>query len=118
MTGARPFGRLVHDQQPGLEQQGAADRQHLLLAARELAAAILLALGQARKELIDARDGPRPSAARALRQAQMLVDRERGPDPPSLRHVADAEIGDPVGRQAQYVLAGEAGWRPRRAPGR
>jgi hypothetical protein len=24
-----------------------------------------------------------------------------------LRHIADTEIGDPVGRQAQYVLAGE-----------
>ena len=51
--------------------------------------------------------GPRPPAARPLRQAQMLVDRERGPDAPALRHVADAEIGDPVGRQAQYVLAAE-----------
>ena len=72
----QPFGRLIHDQEPGIEQQRAADRQHLLLAARELAAAVPAALGQAREKLIDARHRPRPLGARPLHQAQMLVDRE------------------------------------------
>ena len=34
------FGRLVHDQEPRIEQQ-AADRQHLLFTAGELRAAIV-----------------------------------------------------------------------------
>ena len=40
------FGRLVHDQQARIGQQRAADRQHLLLAAGELGAAVAAALGQ------------------------------------------------------------------------
>src|SRR5260221_7609662 len=51
--------RLVEDEQLGVEQQGAADRQHLLLAARELAATIAAALGEAREKPVDARPGPR-----------------------------------------------------------
>jgi hypothetical protein len=49
----------------GIEHQRAADGQHLLLAARELVAEVALALGQARKQLVDAlpastgRGGPR-----------------------------------------------------------
>jgi hypothetical protein len=50
------FGGLVHHQQARLEQQRAADGQHLLLAARELRAAVALALGQAREHGVDAVD--------------------------------------------------------------
>ena len=56
-----PLGRLVHDQELRIGEQRAGDREHLLLAAGELAAAIVLALGQPRKGLVDALD--RPGAA-------------------------------------------------------
>ena len=55
------LGRLVHHQQLRVGQQRARNRQHLLLAAGKLAAAIVLALGEAREGLIDALD--RPGAA-------------------------------------------------------
>ena len=45
----QPFGRLVEDQQQRIGQQRAADREHLLLAARELLAAVAEPLGQARE---------------------------------------------------------------------
>src|SRR5574337_130397 len=41
--------RLVEHKEPWIEQERARDRQHLLLAARELAALVGLALGEARK---------------------------------------------------------------------
>ena len=70
--GRQPFGRLVHDQQLRIGQQRARDRQHLLLAAGELAAAIVLALGQARERVVDALDRPRaaPHAARSCADAR------------------------------------------------
>ena len=46
----QPERRLVEQQQPRPAHQRAADRQHLLLAARERAAALLPALAQARKQ--------------------------------------------------------------------
>src|SRR6266851_3435283 len=42
------FGGLVEDQELGIGHQRAADRQHLLLAAGELVAAVPLALGEPR----------------------------------------------------------------------
>ena len=65
------LGGLVHHQQAWLEQQRAADREHLLLAARQHRAAVVLALGQARKHRIDAID----LAAPPRHQPQRLVDR-------------------------------------------
>ena len=58
-----PLGRLVHDQQRGFASSARRDREHLLLAAGELPAAIGLALGQAREGRVDALD--RPGAAPA-----------------------------------------------------
>ena len=106
MTGARPSVGSSITSSRGLTSSAAADRQHLLLAAGELGAAVAPALGQAREGLVDALDGPGPLGAVAD-QAQMLVHRERGPDAPALRHVADAAIGDLVGRQAEDLVAGE-----------
>ena len=60
------LGRLVHHQQARIGEQRARDREHLLLAAGELAAAIVLALGEAREGVVDALDGP-GALARARR---------------------------------------------------
>ena len=61
----QPLRRLVENQELGIEQQRAGDRQHFLLAAGKLTAAIELALGEAREQLVDALDGPRARHARA-----------------------------------------------------
>src|SRR5262245_32763618 len=47
------LGRLVHQQELRLAYQRAADRQHLLLAARQRPAGLPPALGQTRKERVD-----------------------------------------------------------------
>ena len=99
--------RLVHNEETGVEQQSARNREHLLLAARELPAAVVLALGEPRKRLVDALDGP-GAAPRACGEAQVLVDGERAPEPAPLRHIADAEPRDLSGRKGGELLAGEA----------
>ncbi|GCC42075.1 hypothetical protein chiPu_0026433, partial [Chiloscyllium punctatum] len=90
----KPLGRLVHDQQMRVGEQRARDREHLLLAAGELVAAIVLALGEAREDVVDALDGP-GAAAQAAGERKVFVDGQRAPQPPALRHIADAEPGDP-----------------------
>ena len=45
----QPFGRLVEQDDLGLEHHGAGDRQHLLLAARQRAAGLVAPLGQHRE---------------------------------------------------------------------
>ncbi len=60
------LGGLVHDQQLRVRDQGAADREHLLLAAGELGAAVALALGEPREELVDAVDRPAARCRSAL----------------------------------------------------
>src|SRR3546814_8108259 len=90
------FSRLVEHQEPRVLQQGPRDRQHLLLAAGELAAAVAAALGKAREGVVDALDGPGTAAAGG--EAEVLVDGERGPEATALRRVADALSGDQIGR--------------------
>src|ERR1043166_2501476 len=51
--GRESFCRLVEDEQARIGHECAADRQHLLLAAGELAAHALTALGKARKQRVD-----------------------------------------------------------------
>ena len=89
------LGRLVHDQQLRVGQQRPADREHLLLAARQRRAADVLALGQPREQLVDAL-GVHAAFADAPTISQVLVDRQRLEQPPALRDEADAGLGDPV----------------------
>src|SRR5690554_1558062 len=62
---SKAFGRLVHYQQARIGQKRARDRQHLLLAARQLPTAIVLALCKARESRIDTVDGPGTAVAGA-----------------------------------------------------
>ena len=103
----QPLGRLVHDEQLRVGEKRAGDRQHLLFAARELAAAMILAFGKAGKRLVDAIDGP-GAAPHAGGQAQMLGDAERAPQPSALRNIADACLRDPRRAEAGDVLAANA----------
>ena len=102
------LGRLVHDQEARIGQQRARDRQHLLLAAGELAAAVGLALGEPRESLVDALDRPGAAPLPATRR-RCSSTRQRAPQPPALRHVADAEPGDPAGLQADQHPRRERG---------
>src|SRR5262249_10513337 len=78
-------------------------REHLLLPARELAAAIAAPLGKARKGLEDPLD--RPGAGPSQRHLQIVLDREVGEDLAALGHVADTERGDLGGRHAARLPA-------------
>ena len=71
------FGGLVEDQQRRLEHERAADRQLLLLPARQIAAAPLQHLLQHREQLEDPRrNRPRAVLAHAEPDAQVLLDRQ------------------------------------------
>src|SRR5439155_18451271 len=80
--------RLVEQQELRISHQGAGDRQHLLLAARELVAHVDAALGEARKERVDRGEAPAPGTSG---DAQVLFYRERGEDLAFLRDPAEAE---------------------------
>ena len=88
------LARLVEQQQLRVQQQGAGDCQHLLLAAGQLPALVGLALREAREQLVDA--GNRPWPGHFQRNFKIFLDRQVGEDTPAFRHVADAERGDAV----------------------
>ena len=102
----QPLRRLVQQQQLRVQQQRARDRQHLLLAAGKLPALVALAFGQARKQLVDALDGPRAGALD--RHLEVFVDRQVGEDAPPFRHEADAQRGDAVRRRMRGLGAEDA----------
>ena len=117
IVGREALGGLVHDQELRVQHQRAADREHLLLAAGELRAAVPLSLGEAREELVDARGAPAVTAVPSGDHAQVLVDAERREEPAALRDVADAQPGDPVRALADELRALEAdGARDLRRP--
>jgi len=113
-----PFGGFVEHEQLRVRHQRAPDREHLLLAARELPAQVAAPLAQAREELVHALQGPGPSAL-VLRVArgghEVLLDRQPREDLPALRHQREALTCDavrcqPAGAQAADLdLAGAAG---------
>ena len=103
----KTLGRLVHDQELRIRHQRARNRQHLLLAAGELRAAVVATLGQAGEGVVDALGGPGAALAR-LRHSQVLVDRQRAPQPPSLRNVANAKASNSRGSKTHELLAAHA----------
>src|SRR6185312_3760351 len=78
--------RLVHQQHGGIAHEGAADRQHLLLAARELVAVV----------------------ASPRRHGEVLVDGERAEDLALLRDPADPGARAPMRRQAAHLARAQA----------
>ena len=86
------LGRLVEDQQPRSHRQRAADRELLLLAAREIAAAPARACCFSTGN-ISKMQFRNPRAALLRRQAhlQVLLDRQPRKDVAPLRHIADAQ---------------------------
>ena len=108
--GGEPLGRLVEHQQPRVLEEGARDGEHLLLAARELAAAVAPPLGEPREHVVHPIHGPR--AAAAPREAQVLVHGEVRPEPAPLGGVGDAPRRDLVGGEPGDVVPLEADRAP------
>ena len=102
--GREPFGRLVEEQEVGVRHQGAADGEHLLLAAREVLAGMRLARREPREEREDAIEVP-ASGSPVRRHLQVLQHRERGKDPPTLRDEAHPHLDGAKRRQAGHVAA-------------
>ncbi|MGY4172898.1 hypothetical protein ACVIM8_006971 [Bradyrhizobium sp. USDA 4529] len=102
--GRKAFGRLVHDQEMRIGQQRTRDREHLLLAAGQLVAAVGLALGEAREGVVDSLDGP-GAAPQAAGKRKVLVDGQRPPQAAALRHITDAEPGDPCRIEPRDLFA-------------
>jgi hypothetical protein len=104
--GRQPLARLVEQHHLGIGHQRPGDRQHLLLAARELRALVVGALAQ-RGEQVE-QPGERPGAAgRAFADLYVLDHREIGKDQPSLGHVGHALARHQVGRPAGDVGAAD-----------
>src|SRR5207245_6043472 len=100
---------LEHEQL-GPGEQGAADREHLLLTAGEdapLAREQRLERREERERLVDR--GGAPAAQK--RHPQILLDREMGKDLTPLGHVADSRSRPPIGRPG-----GDVGPVERHAP--
>jgi len=103
-----PFRRLVENQQRRLEDQRTRNRELLLLAAGEIAAAAARHLLQRGKQVIDVRrNRARTVFPHAQADAQILLDGQLRKDVASLRHVADAEPRAALGRTADEIDACE-----------
>ena len=106
----QPFRRLVEQHAARIAHQGAGDGQHLLLAARHAPARPLAHAAEIGKQREQPVLGPgrRAVARRLAADLEILHHRQLGEDAPLLRHIAQAEPGDAVGRQAVDAPAGEA----------
>src|SRR5882724_5726107 len=126
--GRQPFRRLVHQDEPRVRHERAADRQHLLLAARQVPGALAGALGQVGElaqhpfERPALAAGPRARAAsrqHAHRQQEVLADREGREGAPALRDEPDAALGDGMGPEPvhRHPVEGDRPRARRREPG-
>jgi hypothetical protein len=97
------FRRLVHQQHARIAHQRAADRQHLLLAARQMRRDLAAAFLQPRKHREHGVGGPGRVLAAGIRLArrdhQVLAHRQAPEDAATLRHQRDAAGGDQLRRQ-------------------
>jgi hypothetical protein len=101
----------------GLRHQRAADGQHLLLAARQVAGLRAAALVQAREVAVDAvavaLHVGAAGAAHGRRGGEVLVGRQVLEHAPAFQHLHDAAVHARLRRQRVDVLA--HGSAPRRA---
>jgi hypothetical protein len=89
--------RLVEHNEFGLPHQAAADRQHLLLAARHRTRDLLAALGEPRKQRINALDFVVHFGARARQERahlQIFLHGQRRENLTAFRDLTNAEIAD------------------------
>ena len=117
----KALGRLVHQDQLGIGHQGAADRQHLLLAAAQRAARMIDALGELGEfpqhlGEIPAGDGSvacGPRGARPRERASMLIGSIR-----FSRTLSERKMRRPCGTMAMPCLGDRVGRLAGAASGR
>ena len=109
-----PFGRLVEQQQPRPHHQRPADRELLLLAAREVAAAPPEHVVEHRKQREHVvRDRAVLALERREAGLEIFLDREQRKDLAALRHIGDAaaralgraELGDVAAVEGDRAFA-------------
>src|SRR4029079_1694772 len=107
--GCEPERRLVENEQAWATHQRAADRQHLLLATRQRAAALVQTLSQAWEQLEYARQVLAKMRRVGDRSAhlQILHHRHTRKDAAAFRGLRDLQLGEFVRRQACDVAAFE-----------
>src|SRR5438093_2191212 len=96
----QPERDLVHEQQTRIGHEAAADREHLLLAAREVRARLIASRGQRGEESVDALERPRPAALAIGADLKIFLHRQARKDPPPFGHEHDALLDERVGRLA------------------
>jgi hypothetical protein len=100
---------LVDEQQLPAADERAPDRHHLLLPARQAGGVAVEVRLEQREHLQGTPLGGLLFGLRLPRaqrgQPEVLPDGQAGEHPPVLRDVADAELGDALGRQPDEVLA-------------
>src|SRR5271165_93779 len=101
------LGRLVEHEKARAGAQDPGDRQHLLLSARELAAAARKPLAEVGEERIDALGAHAPGLGDLGRQEQVLLNGEAREDRSLLRTERDAEPCDPLDRQSDELAVAE-----------
>ena len=118
----QPERRLVEHHQLRRAHQAAADRQHLLLAARQRAGRLPLRARPARGNIASTRSrfcvAPRARARQHRAHLEVFGNRQRRENLPALGHLADAEIADAMARPAGDIGAAEqdaAARRPQHA---
>jgi hypothetical protein len=110
-----PERELVADQQPGLGHQGAPNCEHLLLAARQRAGALLSPFRQHRERVVDPRQSLpqlRGDQGHRCAEGQVLLDRQVGEDAAAFLAVGDAVSGALMDGAAGH-LGAESDNRPR-----
>ncbi|MPM04507.1 hypothetical protein SDC9_50785 [bioreactor metagenome] len=112
--GLDPLGRFVEHQKSRAHRQGAADRQLLLLPAREIATAPVPHLAQNRKQRrhLVARGPAVGDLMRGHHDLDVLPDRQIGKDLAPLRNIADAQPRALIGRRMGDVLPVETDVAP------
>ena len=97
--GARPNDGSSSSSSLGAEHQRAADRQHLLLAARQRAGLLVAALAEPRKarvHLFHVGADAVLVAPHVCAQAQVFIDRQRGEGAAAVGHVGHAPGAPPL----------------------
>src|SRR5688572_9467380 len=103
--GLDALGRLVENEELRLHRERARNRELLLLAAREVAAAPVQHLPEHRKHRVDARRNLRAARLRRESHLEVLLDGEPRKDLAALRDVADAAAHPLVRRRAREIAA-------------
>ena len=101
-----PLGGLVQDQQARVGHQRATDGEHLLLAARKLAAEVALPLRELREQRVHALERPRRRARSPGRgRDEVLAHGEVGEDLPPFGHQPEPRLRDAIRGQPVQRLA-------------